>query len=383
MRLVLAAGMTVLAVSAAGAATRQPQAERCIAQSGELVLHELKGQATPGTLHNEDAEGRPQRGGKPLKLCKNIPYRLQPIGSPDCRIIIPESGTVARINAIIDRQLPRGCPRPSIEAMTRVADTGSNGRTLVGVVPSGVIDTRYRRQIVVIGEPSSPKPPPQACVTEEQCPLPTVEVPKLIEKTVEMARQEVERAKLPLVVVTETGVAKESDVGAWTVTAQDPAPESQIDAKQRVIAFAAPPPPPTWPPVRDFTNKPIGDARALERQSKRALPLVLTERGPVGEPEAEDRLVESQYPSPGTVISPAKPVTLVARRLNPEPSSPLAPPVVLVGGLASGAAAGEILRRLARRRDPETGGRAPPPAPSVNPDIGRLRARPDLPPIEP
>lgn len=164
--------MTVRAIAvAAGIAWIPAQAAvaavpSCTAGPAELTLRSAN-LTDADDVRYRGLSGQARRGSKPVQLCSDTRYRIVPVDG-GCTVVVPVEGTADAVHASITRQLLRRqrCPKPTVSVVTDVPGPGGMRLPSHRIVPRGSIDTRYRREVVVMVNPSlplHPQPPTTKC----------------------------------------------------------------------------------------------------------------------------------------------------------------------------------------------------------------------------
>ena len=201
----------------------------CMAGPAELTLRSDT-PADPDAVRYHGLAGQVRLGGKPVPLCAGTRYRIMPVRRP-CTVVVPARGTVASIRDSIARQAARhrGCPLPIVSVAGD--GPGHDGNLFARrIVPGGKIDTRYRREILVVVD-STPPPCCTASVPRR--------APKLTGMDFDAARRAARKAGFADLVAVRDGAAVEAtggDLVAW----QYPAANAPTAADSVVVEAKRP-----------------------------------------------------------------------------------------------------------------------------------------------
>ena len=376
--------MLALAVvaSTAIAAPVSTETPRCLPRSAQIIF------GVPGPTRDADAvqyrdfTGRPVRGAAVVALCSDTAYRIVP-GDGRCHVTVPKRGTTAEIRARIAKQIkdPRRCPPPVVTAVKSEVTIGSDNLPALRVVPAGTIDVRNRREVLVVVEGKSqypPSPTPGCAATVPASGM-------TVTATLNAYRAATAGSSCTAVVArgwTGTVLVSAANPSLADAIVQHSWPSPGVafdpDVVQPIMFLSGALLPPGTTP--DLTGKTLTDARATAQLAGIPALIPFVDDAFVDDMAAGDRLVTAQRPAPGAPYAIGDKLVVVSpARKAPVRETSASLPVLVVGSALGGAAVGEVLRRVSRRRED-----AEPEGPTGTPQVTdrdgwRVRARPDIP----
>ena len=239
-------------------ATAAIGAPACVPRSADVVFGRAEASGDD-VLHYQTMSGRVRGNRTAVPLCAGVPYRIVPSRRPGCNVVVAPTGSATELRTSLRKQLAGrpACTAPIVTVAAANGQVNLDGQPGRIVAPSGSLDTRRRRQIVVLVA-ADPAPPGSSLKR----------VPDLLGLSLDTARTTAGRAGFTrLVQPGEAGLVDAA--GTPAVAWQYPAPGMETRDTVLIVHGRIDPPPPHCPagPVTRRRDMTVGE---LERAYRAA-----------------------------------------------------------------------------------------------------------------